>query len=151
MQLNWVLKKFDELSSAELYAILRLRNEVFIVEQNCVYQDADDKDPYSLHLSGWDGESLVAYCRLIPPGIVYSECSIGRVVSSPKYRRSGAGRQLMQTAISKALTHFNYSAIKIGAQVYLKEFYASFGFIQSGEQYFEDGIPHIEMSLKISP
>lgn len=147
MQLNWIFKKFDELSTAELYAIIQLRNEVFVVEQNCVYQDADHKDQLSHHLCGWDGEKLVAYTRIISPGISYTEASIGRVVTSPAYRGIGAGRQLMQESISLTLSQFNCSQIKIGAQVYLTKFYQSLGFIQSSAQYLEDGIPHIEMLL----
>ena len=149
MQISWILKKFDELTALELYAIMQLRNEVFVVEQNCVYQDADDKDPLSYHLAGLESGNLVAYCRLIPPGIVYPECSIGRVVSSPKYRKIGAGRKLMQVAIENAFRLFNCNTIKIGAQLYLMEFYASLGFIQCSGQYLEDGIPHIAMLLKL--
>ena len=147
MQLKWVFKKFDELTAAELYAIIKLRNEVFVVEQNCVYQDADDKDQLSYHLTGWDGVTLVAYTRIIPPGISYAEASIGRVVTSPKYRKTGAGKILMQESITQVFSQFNCSKIKIGAQVYLTKFYESIGFFKSGDEYLEDGIPHIEMTL----
>jgi len=147
MQLTWVFKKFDELTAAELYAIMQLRNEVFVVEQNCVYQDADNKDQRSWHFTGWDGDSLVAYTRIIPPGISYDAPSIGRVVTSPKYRKTGAGRKLMEMSITKTLSQFNSAEIKIGAQVYLTKFYQSFGFCQSSAEYLEDGIPHIEMTL----
>ena len=147
MQLNWIFKKFDELISAELYSIMQLRNEVFVVEQNCVYQDADNKDQSSMHLCGWDEDKLVAYTRIIPQGISYTEPSIGRVVTSPTYRKTGAGRQLMKESISRCFSEFNCTAIKIGAQVYLTTFYQSFGFIQCSSQYLEDGIPHIEMIL----
>lgn len=148
MQLKWEFKRFDELTAAGLYAIIQLRNEVFVVEQNCVYQDADNKDQLSFHLMGWDGETLVAYTRIIPPGISYVEASIGRVVTSPKYRKTGAGRALMQLSIEKTLNEFSISEIKIGAQLYLADFYNSFGFSQSSPEYLEDGIPHIEMCLK---
>ena len=147
MELEWQLKKFDDLSVAELYAILQLRNEVFVVEQNCPYQDADDKDQKSLHLMGWDGHTLVAYTRIIPQGISYAEASIGRVVTKPKYRGTGSGRQLMELSISHTFEQFNCSQIKIGAQLYLKKFYESLGFVQCSEQYLEDNIPHIEMLL----
>lgn len=147
MQLNWVYKKFEELTAAELYNILQLRNEVFVVEQNCVYQDADGKDHLSMHLCGWDGSKLVAYTRIIPPGISYTDASIGRVVTSPAYRRTGAGRLLMQESIQLCLTGFNVTGIRIGAQVYLSDFYQSLGFKPVGSQYLEDGIPHIEMIL----
>ena len=147
MQLTWVFKKFDELTAAELYAMMQLRNEVFVVEQNCVYQDADDKDQRSLHLNGWIGDRLVAYTRIIPPGISYTVPSIGRVVTSPNYRKKGIGKKLMEESISKTFGHFKGTEIKIGAQVYLAEFYRSLGFLQSSDQYLEDGIPHIEMTL----
>jgi len=147
MQLTWVFKKFDELSATEMYAIMQLRNEVFVVEQNCVYQDADGKDQVSWHLTGWDGENLAAYTRIIPPGTSYKEASIGRVVTSPRYRGTGAGRELMKLSISKAFSQFHCTEIKIGAQLYLTRFYQSLGFSQTGPEYLEDGIPHIEMTL----
>ena len=147
LQLKWILKKFDELTAAELYSIMQLRNEVFVVEQNCVYQDADDKDQLSMHLCGWGGNKLVAYTRIIPQGISYTQASIGRVVTSPAYRKTGAGRQLMKESISNCFSEFNCTEIKIGAQVYLTAFYHSFGFIPCSGKYLEDGIPHIEMIL----
>ena len=147
MQLNWIFKKFNDLSAAELYSIMQLRNEVFVVEQNCVYQDADDKDQLSMHLCGWDGAKLVAYTRIIPQGISYTEASIGRVVTSPAYRNTGAGRQLMKESISRCFSQYDCTAIRIGAQVYLTAFYQSFGFIPCSSGYLEDGIPHIEMIL----
>jgi ElaA protein len=146
MQLNWTCKTFDELTAAELYAIMQLRNEVFVVEQNCVYQDADNKDQASYHLCGWDGTVLAAHCRILPKGISYPDHpSIGRVVTSPKYRRGGYGRQLMQLGIEKTIELFGDRVIIIGAQLYLKDFYGSLGFVQSSEVYLEDGIPHITM------
>lgn len=147
MQLNWLFKKFDELTAVELYSIMQLRNEVFVVEQNCVYQDADDKDQPSMHLCGWDGAKLVAYTRIIPQGISYTEASIGRVVTSPAYRKTGAGRQLMKESIRRCFSQFNCASIRIGAQVYLTAFYESLGFVPCSSQYLEDGIPHIEMIL----
>jgi ElaA protein len=147
MQINWNLKKFDELTAAELYAVLQLRNEVFVVEQNCVFQDADDKDQGCYHLLGMQENKLVAYTRLAPPGYIYPQASIGRVVSSPSVRRSGAGRILMQESIRRVHQLFGHIPIKIGAQVYLQKFYESFGFKQVGEPYLEDGIPHIYMLI----
>ena len=141
----WHCKPFDELSNHELYAILRLRNEVFVVEQNCPYQDADDKDQKSFHLMGFIGDDLAAYVRLLPPGISYKEPSIGRVVTSPKYRRSGAGKALMKKAIEECNRLFGVHPIKIGAQLYLKKFYGDLGFSQTSETYLEDDIEHIEM------
>ena len=145
MELTWIYKSFDELTVAELYAMLQLRMEVFTVEQNCVYQDVDDKDQKSFHLAGWDGNKLVAYCRILPPGISYTEASIGRVVTSPAYRKSGCGRDLMTKAIVKTLSQFTCSKITISAQFYLKQFYESLGFTAFGDIYLEDNIPHIKM------
>jgi len=139
------LKPFELLTPFELYAILQLRNEVFVVEQNCVFQDADNKDQKSIHLMYWNKSELVAYCRLLPPGLAYTEMSIGRVVSSPKHRKTGAGKVLIQEAIQRIHQSFGNGPIRIGAQCYLIQFYASFGFIEEGEMYLEDGIEHIEM------
>jgi len=143
--IKWSCKKFDELTPQELYAILRLRNEVFVVEQNCVFQDADNKDEPSHHLMGWNSEGLVAYARLIPPGIAYKLPSIGRVVTSPKQRGTGLGKILMQRSIEEMEKLFEKSSIQLGAQLYLKNFYESFGFKQTSDIYLEDGIKHIEM------
>ncbi len=147
MQISWILKKFDTLSIAELYAIMQLRNEVFVVEQNCVYQDADDKDQVSWHFCGWDDTQLAAYTRIIPQGFSYTEASIGRVVTALAYRTAGLGRELMEKSIEHTFGKFNCTEIKIGAQVYLTRFYTSLGFIQCSNEYLEDGIPHIEMIL----
>ncbi|HEX6915971.1 MAG TPA: GNAT family N-acetyltransferase [Chitinophagaceae bacterium] len=138
-------KKFGALTPSELYEILHLRNEVFVVEQNCVFQDADHKDQKAHHLMAWSGDELAGYTRLLPPGAAYSEMSIGRVVTSPEYRRSGVGRKLMQESIDQCYRLFGKGPIRIGAQEYLKHFYESFGFRQVGEGYLEDGIPHIYM------
>ena len=145
MQLKWKLNYFKELSTEELYTILQLRNEVFVVEQNCVYQDADSKDSISFHLSGWDGVNLVAYCRILPPGVSYTEASIGRVVSSPQYRNKGYGKELMNEAIIHTLAQFECNTIKISAQLYLQKFYEQLGFVKLSDSYLEDNIPHIEM------
>lgn len=142
---DWILKPFDELSPFELYTILQLRNEVFVVEQQCVFQDADDRDQPSRHLMAWTGSKLVAYTRLVPPRLVYQYPSIGRVVTSPRHRREGYGRELMNRSITEVRRLYGVTPIQIGAQLYLKDFYASFGFRESGEIYLEDGIPHIEM------
>lgn len=143
----WICKKFDELAPHELYAILQLRNEVFVVEQNCVFQDADNKDQYCYHLMGWLQDDLVAYSRIVPPEISYSESSIGRIVTSPKARRTGAGKELLEQSINQLHKLFGNVSVKIGAQIYLKKFYESFGFVQTSDIYFEDDIPHIEMLL----
>jgi len=143
--IKWLLKKFDELSPDELYAILQLRNEVFVVEQNCVFQDADNKDQASYHLMGWDNKILVAYARILPAGVAYELPSIGRVVTSRAARKNGTGKILMKESIEATQKLFGKVSIKLGAQLYLKNFYESFGFIQSSDIYLEDGIQHIEM------
>jgi len=143
--IQWINKNFDELSVHELYAILRLRSEVFVVEQNCVFQDMDNKDQSSWHLMGWENNGLVAYTRLIPPGVSYPSTSIGRVITSQAARGTGTGKLLMEKSIEEAKRLFGNVPIKIGAQLYLKEFYNSFGFKQSSDIYDEDGIDHIEM------
>lgn len=149
-QLTWVVKKFAELAPHELYAIMQLRNEVFTVEQQCVYQDADNKDQPSCHFMGWLENKLVAYTRLLPPGLAYKEPSIGRVVTSPAARRSGIGRELMKRSIAEVYILYGTLPIKIGAQLYLQKFYSSFGFNQTSAIYLEDNIEHIEMMLAYS-
>lgn len=143
-----LLKPFDELTPAELYRIIQLRNEVFVVEQNCVFQDADGKDPDSWHLMGFDKDQLIAYTRLLPPGIAYEYPSIGRVVSSPAARRTGAGREIMKRSIEAVYELFGSHPIQIGAQLYLEKFYNDFGFERCSEIYLEDGIQHISMIKK---
>ncbi len=149
MLLNWKCVFFDDLSSKDLYRILQLRSDVFVLEQQCLYQDIDNKDLQSWHLMGSNNEGdLVAYVRLLPPGLSYIEPSIGRVVTSPAIRRTGAGKELMQVSIAECFELFGNKSIKIGAQLYLKKFYESFGFVVSGSVYLEDGIEHIEMTKK---
>ena len=145
--MQWITKAFKDLTPDELYAILQLRNEVFVVEQNCVFQDADGKDPSAWHLMGWNNERLVAYTRLLPKGVSYNNASIGRVVTSPIERGSGIGKILMQKSIAELYKLWGGQAIQIGAQLYLKSFYESFGFQQTSDIYLEDGIDHIEMIL----
>jgi len=145
--INWVCKKFDELMPEELYKILRLRSEVFVVEQNCIYLDMDNKDYHCHHLLGWQGDQLLAYSRIVPSGISYTEFSIGRIVSSPSARGKGIGRELVQQSIQTLYILYGRKDIRIGAQYYLREFYSSFGFVQKGDIYPEDGIEHIEMLL----
>lgn len=142
---DWQCKNFSTLNSLELYEILKLRNRVFVVEQNCVYADTDNKDPESLHLCGFYKNQLVAYARLIPPGIAFTEASIGRVVTAPEFRHYGLGKELMQKALKITYESFQSSSIKIGAQLYLKKFYTDLGFKPCSDTYLEDGIPHIEM------
>ena len=142
---TWILKPFEDLTTGELYALLRLRTEVFVVEQNCVFQDMDNKDQGSHHLMGWQNGLLAAYTRLIPAGIAYEEPSIGRVVTSPAARGRGLGKLLMEKSIEELKGLYGKTPIKIGAQLYLKLFYESLGFRQTGEIYIEDGIDHILM------
>ena len=144
---NWTCKKFTALTTEELYMILRLRSEVFVVEQNCVFLDMDNKDQYCDHLMGWSDNILVGYSRIVPAGISYVETSIGRIVSSPAARGTGIGRELLKESIDTLYILHGKRAIRIGAQYYLKKFYESFGFVQKGEIYLEDGIEHIEMLL----
>jgi ElaA protein len=147
MLLKWLFKKFEELTPFELYAALQLRNEVFVVEQNCVFQDADDKDQGSWHLLGFRNEKLAAYTRIVPPNLIYEQPSIGRVVTAPSERGKGTGKILMEESIKRLHSIYPGAAIKIGAQLYLKKFYESFGFRQVSETYLEDGIPHIYMLM----
>jgi len=145
MKTEYILKSFDELKNSELYQILKLRNEVFIVEQNCPYQDIDDKDQESFHVMGWVNGSLAAYARILPAGISYNEISIGRIVTGPGYRGSGLGKELVEKSLDYCQIRWGNSAIRISAQLYLLKFYQSLGFKEVGEEYDEDGIPHIEM------
>lgn len=146
MTLTWTTQPFDSLTLPELYALLQLRSEVFVVEQTCAFQDIDGQDQAATHLLGHtETGELTAYARLFQAGIVYPEASIGRVVVSPGFRRYGLGRELLQQAIGAVEQLFGPQPIQIGAQLYLREFYESFGFWQTGDGYLEDGIPHIHM------
>jgi len=144
---NYTCKKFQDLSLEELYESMALRQEVFVVEQDCPYLDADGKDQSSFHLMGHDEEGrLVAYTRLVPQGISYEKYpSIGRVVTSPIVRGKGVGKELMEASIEWCEKLWPGVSIKISAQTYLKKFYESLGFNQVGEGYLEDDIPHIPM------
>jgi ElaA protein len=145
--MRWELSTFDELKPSALYGALTLRSLVFVVEQKCIFLDMDGKDPKCHHLLGFDAERVVAYTRLVPPGISYAEPSIGRVVTHPDVRRSGAGRELMRESIARTRALFGNLPIRIGAQRYLERFYGEFGFVVASEPYIEDDIPHIEMLL----
>lgn len=146
--LRQYIKPFDVFNPYELYALLRLRSEVFVVEQNCAFLDADNKDQVCLHLLIYQDEALAAYARLVPPGISYREMSIGRIVTSKKTRGTGLGKELMKRAIQACYDHFGEGPIRIGAQVYAIPFYQSVGFVTDGEVYDEDGIDHVEMLRK---
>ena len=145
MELKWKIKPFEALTVDELYDLLKLRSEIFVLEQNCVYLDLDGKDKKALHLIGeYDGK-IVAYSRLFDAGISFDNSSIGRVVVDANYRDKKWGHNLMREAIAGIKTHFDKDKITIGAQLYLKKFYESHGFVQSSEMYLEDDIEHIEM------
>ncbi|KGO85777.1 GNAT family acetyltransferase [Flavobacterium rivuli WB 3.3-2 = DSM 21788] len=146
MSIQFKIKPFNELSVAELYQVLQLRSEVFVVEQNCVYQDIDGKDSKALHVLGMFEDDIVAYARLFAPGYYFDNASIGRVVINANYRDRKWGHSLMEAAIAGIKEHYGQDAITISAQLYLKNFYEGHGFIREGEEYLEDDIPHIRMN-----
>jgi len=146
MKPQFEIKRFKELSAEELYFVLRLRSEVFVVEQNCVYQDIDGKDTKALHVLGIYDDKIIAYSRLFAPGDYFDAASIGRVVISDTYRDRKWGHDLIQESIQAISSAFGYGRITISAQLYLKKFYEVHGFVQDGDEYLEDGIPHIKMN-----
>jgi len=140
------VKKFEEFTIDKLYDTLQLRSEVFVVEQDCVYQDIDGKDRKALHVIGTDEhEKIVAYTRIFDAGDYFEKASIGRVVVSQEARAYGYGHDIMKASIAAIQEHYDTTSVKISAQTYLKKFYESHGFVQIGEEYLEDGIPHIGM------
>ncbi|AGC76530.1 ElaA protein [Nonlabens dokdonensis] len=143
-----VIKSFNEFSIEELYAVLRLRSEVFVVEQDCVYQDIDDKDQKAIHILGYEKEHIAAYTRIFKPGDYFEQASIGRVVVSPSQRGKSFGKDIMLASLAYAKAE-NFPSVKISAQCYLDKFYTDLGFISTGEKYLEDGIPHQAMVLVI--
>ncbi len=143
--LVWRAVPFDALSASELYAVLQLRTEVFVVEQACVFQDMDGSDTQALHVLGTSGDQLVAYARCFPAGIKFSEASIGRVITRLTTRGTSMGHELMRQAIACVTQQWGAQPIRIGAQARLEKFYLQHGFVTSGAPYIEDGIPHIEM------
>ncbi|WPO78369.1 GNAT family N-acetyltransferase [Flavobacterium sp. KACC 22761] len=145
MNYTYTIKSFGEFTNLELYQMLRLRSEVFVVEQNCVYLDLDNKDQKSFHLLYYVNDELVGCTRLLPTGLSYDEVSIGRVVITPAYRGLGLGKKIMEASITGCEEKFGEGPIRISAQYHLSNFYQSRGFVEQGEPYDEDGIPHIEM------
>ncbi len=145
MDLNIQVKKFSELKLTELYDILQLRSEVFVVEQNCVYQDIDGKDEEALHVIGYKNNKIVAYTRCFRPGYYFEQASIGRVIVKARERKFGYGHAIMQASAAAIRKEFNTTSIKLSAQQYLIKFYESHGYKTVGEGYLEDGIPHIAM------
>lgn len=146
----WHAKPFNELTTGELYDLLQLRQEVFVVEQTCPYLDADGKDYYAWHLFAYNSANqLVACARVFLPELLNKKVRIGRVVSSPRCRGQGVGRELMHQALAFCKDHAANTIIVLSAQTYLRSFYQSFGFIEVGNEYLEDDIPHIDMELKL--
>lgn len=141
----WEHKAFDALNVHQLYAILQLRTDVFVMEQNCPFQDMDGFDAQAVHIMGHHQGQLVAYARCFPAGVKFKEASIGRVITSAVLRGQGAGPALMQQAIGCVERHWGVQTIRIGAQAHLDNFYGKLGFVKTGAPYIEDGIPHIEM------
>lgn len=148
MEIQWAAKPFHELSALQLYKILQLRIDVFMLEQNCLYPECDNKDLKAIHLFGSQGETVVAYARLLPASISYADLSIGRVVVHTDYRKYGLGKDLMLRAIAYWEAVAPAQAIRISGQRYLQRFYEALGFETVSDVYLEDGIPHIEMLKK---
>jgi ElaA protein len=146
--MNVSVKNFEELQTEELYDILQLRSAVFVVEQDCVYQDLDGKDKKAIHVIGKKGIKVVAYTRIFGPGDYFNEASIGRVVVEQSERKYGYGKQIMEASIKAIQDEYNVDIIKLSAQTYLKNFYTDLGFVSVGEPYLEDGIPHVAMVKK---
>jgi ElaA protein len=147
MEIHWKTIAFEQFLPQELYAMLRLRSEVFVLEQQCFFQDLDNLDQQALHLSGWRSGELIAYARFFDKGIVSENPSIGRVVVPRGERHTGIGRLLMDKAIHSVFELYGKQPLNIWAQCYLQKFYASFGFIEEGLPYMEDGILHVKMVL----
>ncbi len=147
--MDWYIKKFEQLSLDELYDILKMRSEIFVVEQECVYLDVDGKDKDVFHLFLKENNKILAYCRILPRGIAYEEASIGRVLVNRNFRKEKLGETLMTKAISYLKDVLKEKEIKIQAQAYLRSFYKKFGFQEISEEYLEDGIPHIDMKMKL--
>ncbi len=145
MKPTWTIKSFDKLTNIELYAMMHLRSKVFVVEQNCVYQDLDNKDHKALHLLGEFDGKIVCYARLFKSGDYFENASIGRVVIDPEYRNRHWGNDMMQQAVIGILEQFQETKITISAQLYLQRFYENNGFVKISAVYLEDDIEHIEM------
>lgn len=145
MELFWKHKTFSELTTAELYRIIKLRVEVFVNEQQCFYPELDDKDYQCSHLWAEINDEVVVYSRLVPPGLSYREPSISRIVTNPTFGGNNYGKLLIARSIAYSYEKHGRTAIQIGAQTYLRKFYGSFGFEQVSDEYLDYGIPHIDM------
>jgi len=144
--MNVEIKKFDELTGREIYEILKIRSEVFVVEQNCIYNDVDEKDMESVHIFFKEKEKIISYIRVIKPGISYDNASIGRVLIVLEERRRGLAKKIVQEGINYIINIWNEEKITIGAQEYLINFYKDLGFKPISQVYLEDGIPHLDMT-----
>lgn len=149
IDMEWKIKKYNELTIEELYSILKARIEVFVVEQNCSYQDCDGKDKKAYHLFLEDNGDVIAYTRILEKGISYDEVSIGRFLVKDKYRRKGLAKEMLKRAINFIEETLNEKSIRLSGQVYIKGLYKSFGFEEVSDIYLEDNIPHVEMLYKL--
>lgn len=145
MKIKWVKKKWSEVSLEELYSVLRLRSEVFVVEQDCVYQDIDNKDQIAIHLLGYINKELIAYSRLFNEGDYFKETSFGRAIIKKEKRGQGYGDELVKESLKTIKNYYGNKKVKISAQAHLKTFYSKHAFIAKGKEYLEDGIPHVSM------
>ncbi|XCF06472.1 GNAT family N-acetyltransferase [Tamlana crocina] len=143
--LTTIVKSFEQLTKQELYKLLQLRNQVFVLEQHCIYLDLDGKDQKALHVLGYKNEELIAYTRIFKPGNYLKEASIGRVLVVKNERKHHYGNKIMEASIKAIKEYFETSVIQISAQCYLRKFYGDLGFSEFGEEYLEDDIPHIGM------
>ncbi len=149
--MRWYCLKFADLNVDQLFDLLKLRADIFVVEQNCVYSDLDehDRNPETHHLLGFDGKQLIAYLRLLPPNATYSECAIGRLVIHPNFRQQGKAHALLTQGIEQAMRIWsNPHCLQLGAQAHLESFYQKHGFTAISKCYLEDGIPHIDMEKR---
>jgi ElaA protein len=140
--------RLGELSAEQLYAVLAARVQVFVVEQNCAYQDLDGLDADAEHLIAWSGKEVAGYLRVLAPGTRFDDPSIGRIITAKRFRSSGLGRVLVAQGIERTRLRYPGRAVRISAQVYLQKFYGEFGFVNASEPYLEDNIPHVEMVLE---
>jgi len=145
MKIEWVKKKWSEVSLEEFYSVLRLRSEVFVVEQDCVYQDIDNKDQIAIHLLGYINKELIAYSRLFNEGDYFKETSFGRAIIKKEKRGQGYGDELVKESLKTIKNYYGNKKVKISAQAHLKTFYSKHAFIAKGKEYLEDGIPHVSM------
>lgn len=147
--MTWkIIHEFNQFEAIDLYRVLKLRQDIFIIEQDCIYDDIDTLDLVSRHLLLYDNETLVAYCRIVPGGVKFDTPSIGRVIVNPNYRSLGKGKELMKKVL-ELLSEENVSKVAIEAQVYLERFYQSFGFLKRSDPYDVDGINHILMDISL--